>query len=71
VSYIKGRRQAVHAMRKEVIGGQIRLHNEHLHNQYSLLNIIRMIKIRNDEMGGECSMYRQSGFWWENMKESD
>jgi hypothetical protein len=33
-------------MMDEIIGGRRKLHNEELHNLYSLSNIIRMIKSR-------------------------
>jgi hypothetical protein len=40
----------------EVMGDWRKLHNEELHNLYSLPNIIRMIKSKEDEMGRVCSM---------------
>jgi hypothetical protein len=42
--------------REEVSGGWRRLHNEELHNLYTSLNIIKVI--REYEMGGACSMCR-------------
>jgi hypothetical protein len=41
----------------EVIGGWGKLHNKELHNFYSLSNIIRMIKYKEDEMDRECSIH--------------
>jgi hypothetical protein len=41
--------------RAEVTGGWRKLHNEELHNSYSSPSIIRMIKVREDEMGRTCS----------------
>jgi hypothetical protein len=38
--------------RDEVMGGWRKLHNEKLHNLYSLLNIIRMIKPRRMRWAG-------------------
>jgi hypothetical protein len=38
--------------RHEVTGGWRKLHNEELHNLYSLLNIIRMIKSRRMRSAG-------------------
>jgi hypothetical protein len=35
----------------EVTGGWRKLHNKELHNVYSLSNIIRMMKYKEDEMG--------------------
>jgi hypothetical protein len=33
------------------------LHNEKLHNLYSLPNIIRMIQVKEDEMDRACSLH--------------
>jgi hypothetical protein len=41
--------------RDEVVGGWRKLHNEELHNLYCLPSIIRMIKSKEDEMGGAYS----------------
>jgi hypothetical protein len=41
--------------RDEVTGGWRKLHNEELHNLYSSPSIIRMIKFKDDEMGGSCN----------------
>ena len=35
-----------------------KLHNEELNDQYCSPNIIRLMKIKNNEMGGSCSTYR-------------
>jgi hypothetical protein len=43
---------------EKVAGDWRRLHNEGLHDLYSSLNIVRVIKIKDDEMGGSCSMRR-------------
>jgi hypothetical protein len=39
----------------ETIRGWRKLHNEELHNLYSSPCIIRMIKVKEDEMGRACS----------------
>jgi hypothetical protein len=39
----------------EILGGWRKLHEEHLHNLYSSPNIIRMNKVKEDEMGRACS----------------
>jgi hypothetical protein len=41
--------------RDKVMGGWRKLHNEELHNLYSSPSIIRMIQVKEDEMGGACS----------------
>jgi hypothetical protein len=43
--------------RGEVTGGWRKLHNEELHNLYSLPSIIRMIKSGEDEMGRSCTTH--------------
>jgi hypothetical protein len=43
--------------RDEVTGDRRKLHNEELHNLYSLPNIIRMIKVKEDEMGRAYSTH--------------
>jgi hypothetical protein len=49
-----------------------KLHNEVLNNLYSLLNIVRMIKLRIIRWGGNVArMGREwvyKGFWWGNLK---
>jgi hypothetical protein len=62
-------------MREEVLEGWRRLHNEELHNLYPSPNIIKVIKNKDDEMGGACSMHRRdemhTKFWSENLKGGD
>jgi hypothetical protein len=41
--------------RDKVIGEWRKLHNEELHDLYSTPSIIRIIKLRGDEMNGACS----------------
>jgi len=41
----------------EVTGEWRKLHNEELNNLYSSPNIVRVIKIKKNEMGGACSAY--------------
>jgi hypothetical protein len=41
--------------RDEVTGEWRKLHNEDLHDFYSSPSIIRIIKSKEDEMGGACS----------------
>lgn len=55
--------------------GWRRLHNEELHNFYSLPNIIRRMKSRRVgwaehvvHMGGRLI---HKGFWWQSLKERD
>jgi hypothetical protein len=61
--------------RDEVTGGWRKLHNDELHNLYSSLDIIRIIKSRRrgwagDEVGtGRGGMH--IGYWWESRKEGD
>jgi hypothetical protein len=43
--------------REEVVGGWRRLHNEELHNLYASTNIIRVKKVKEDEMDGTCSTH--------------
>jgi hypothetical protein len=43
--------------RDDLIGGWNKLHNKELHNFYSLPNIIRMTKFKEDEMGRACSTH--------------
>jgi hypothetical protein len=40
---------------EELTGGWRRLHNKELHNLYGSPNIIRMIKIKEYEMGRTCN----------------
>jgi hypothetical protein len=50
-------RKIIGPKKEEVAGGWRRLHNEELHNLYSSPNtsIIRVIKIKENEVGGACS----------------
>jgi hypothetical protein len=41
--------------REEVTGDWRKLHNEELHKLYSSPDIIRMIQVKEDEMGRACS----------------
>jgi hypothetical protein len=41
----------------EVTGGWGKLRNEELQNFYSLLSIIRVIKIKDNEIGETCSIH--------------
>jgi hypothetical protein len=54
----------------EVIGGWRKLHNEELHNLYSLPYIIRVISSRRMRWAGHGAyMGRRGmhkGFWWES-----
>jgi hypothetical protein len=61
--------------RDEVTEYWIKLHNEELHNLYSSLNIIRMIKsMRMRWEGHVARMGRRGmhiGYWWGSQKERD
>jgi hypothetical protein len=54
--------------RDEVTGNWRKLHNEELHNLYSLPNIIRMIKSRRTRWAGHEWGRRgmRIVFWWES-----
>jgi hypothetical protein len=43
--------------RDEVTGGWRKMHNEELHGLYSSPRIVRVIKAREDEMGGACGAH--------------
>jgi hypothetical protein len=43
--------------REEVTGECRKLHNKELNDLYSSPNIVRVIKIEKNEMGGTCSTY--------------
>jgi len=43
--------------RDEVTREWRKLHNEELNHLYSLLSVVRVIKIEKNEMGGACSAY--------------
>ena len=54
--------------RDEVTGEWRKLHSEELNDLYSSPNVVRVIKIEKNEMGGACSAYRGGerrvqGFW--------
>jgi hypothetical protein len=55
--------------RDKVIGDWKKLHNEELHNLYSSLSIIRMIKPRRMRYSGHVACMERRGmhieFWWE------
>jgi hypothetical protein len=61
--------------RDEVTGGWGKLHNEGLHNLYSLPNIIRMIKSRRMRWAGHVTRMgrrgKHIGYWRESQKERD
>ena len=43
--------------RDEVTGEWRKLHNEELNDMYSLPNIVRVVKSRENEMGGACGAF--------------
>jgi hypothetical protein len=58
------------AKNREVIGGWRRLHNEELHNRYSLLDVISG-KVKENEMGRTGSTRGKgvhAGFWYRKLK---
>jgi hypothetical protein len=61
--------------RDEVTGNWRKLHNEELHDLYSLPNIMRVIKSRRMRWAGHVArMGRREActeFWWGNLKERD
>jgi hypothetical protein len=61
--------------RDHVTGDWRKVHNEELHNLYSLPNIIRMIKSRRKRRARHVArMGRRGmhiGYWWESQKERD
>jgi hypothetical protein len=73
VSHIEGRerrltnfesrvlRKVFGPKREEVTGDWRRLHSEGLHDLYWSPNIVRCDQIKEDEMGGACSMYWGGG----------
>jgi hypothetical protein len=51
-----------------------KLHNDELHNLYSSPNIVRVIKIKEDEVGGTCGTHGGGvrclqSFGWEARRE--
>jgi hypothetical protein len=60
---------------EELTNGWRKLHNEELHNSYSLQSIIRMIKSRRMRWAWHVAwMGRRGmhiGYWWERQKERD
>jgi hypothetical protein len=67
-------RTIVGPKRYEVIGGCITV-NEELHNLYSSLSIIRVMKSRRMRWAGHVGRMGRSGmhigYWWEIQKERD
>jgi hypothetical protein len=60
--------------RDEMTGGWRKLHNEELHNLYSLPNIIRMITSRRMRWVGHVSRMGSTVlhiYWWDSQKERD
>jgi hypothetical protein len=61
--------------RSEIIGGWRKLHNEELHNLYSLPSVIRMIKSRRMRWARYVARMERRrlhvGFWWKSQKERD
>jgi hypothetical protein len=60
--------------RDEVTGERRKLHSEELHNLYSYSNIIRQIKVKENEVGRACGTHGRvkcTRFWWESPKERD
>jgi uncharacterized membrane protein len=61
--------------RDEVTRDWRKLHNEELHNLYSLPNIIRMIKSKRMCWVGHVARRGRRrmhiGYWWESQKETD
>jgi hypothetical protein len=49
--------RGIFGLKRHEITGQGRTQSQELHNLYSLLNIIRMINIKKDEIGGVCSTH--------------
>jgi allantoicase len=63
-------------MRYGVMGGLRKLHNEDLHDLYSLPNVIRMIKSSRMRWSGNVSNMNRGrglhlGYWWESQRERD
>jgi hypothetical protein len=49
---------------KEVAGGWIRTQDVEHHNFHASPNIMRMNKVKEDEMGGECSTHGRNEKWY-------
>jgi hypothetical protein len=49
---------------EEVMGRWKQIHGEELHGLYSLPNNIRTINIKEDEIGGECSVHEDVTKCW-------
>jgi hypothetical protein len=62
-------------MRDEVPGGWRNLHNEDLHNSFSLPSIIRMIRSRRMRRAGHAARMGRTGmhigYLWESQKKRD
>jgi hypothetical protein len=58
--------------RDEVTGDWRRLHNEELHDLFSLPSYYSGAEIKKNEMGGACNTYgegrRHAEFWWGKLK---
>jgi hypothetical protein len=73
VSENREQRKVCGSERGEATGDWSRLHNERLHDLFSLPSYYSGAEIKKNEMGGACSTYgegrRHAGFWWGNLKE--
>jgi hypothetical protein len=61
--------------RDEVTGEWRKLHNEELHDLYSSINIVRVIKSRRIKWAGKVALMGRgevcTEFWWETPRERD